>query len=187
MEFITQAPPVLKAFWYVAIFSTTVFAGLMFLSFGGGGDMDDADFDSEDGHGGADFKTFTFRNLMNFLLGFSWTGVALFPHVDSMSTLFVLSIAVGAWMVWFLWKMMRAVVSLGSDQTVLNEDFIGEPGQVYLTIPGGRKGKGKVLVSVGGSMREFDAMTDGEAIENGQAIRVLKVLNGAVLLVAREP
>ena len=77
MEFITQAPPVLKAFWYVAIFTTTVFVGLMALTFGGGGDVDvdDVDFDTEDGHGAGDFKTFTFRNLMNFLLGFSWTGV----------------------------------------------------------------------------------------------------------------
>ena len=183
MEFITQSPPLLKAFWYLAIFSTTVFVGLMALTFGGGGDMDDADFDTEDGHGSADFKTFTFRNLMNFLLGFSWTGVALYPHVDSMATLLVLSVAVGAWMVWFLWKMMQAVVALGSDQTILNEDFIGQTGQVYLTIPGGRKGRGKVLVSIGGSMREFDAMTEGAAIENGRTIQVMDVVDGAVLLV----
>lgn len=183
MEFITQAPPMLKAMWYVAIFSTTLFTGLMAVTFAGGGDLDDADFDTEDGHGSADFKTFTFRNFMNFLLGFSWTGVALYQHVDSKPILIGLCLSVGAWMVWFLWKMMRMVMALGRDQTIHNEDFIGQSGQVYLTVPSGRKGKGKVLVSVGGSMREFDAMTDGESIENGRAIEVVELVSSSTLLV----
>ena len=173
----------LKAFWYVAIFTTTIFGRLMFLTFGGGGDIDDGDFDSEDGHGGADFKTFTFRNLINFLLGFSWTGIALFPHVQSKPLLIGLSVLVGAWLVWFFWKMMQVLVSLGRDQTIRNEDFVGQSGQVYLTIPGQRSGKGKVLVSVGGSMREFAAVTDGEPIENGCPIHVLDVVDGATMLV----
>ncbi len=103
MEFLAQSPALLKIFWYTAIFSTTLFGVLMTLAFAGGGDHSDfdTDTDGDSGHGEGDFKTFTFRNLLNFLLGFSWTGVALYHHVESKALLIALSIIVGAWFVWF--------------------------------------------------------------------------------------
>lgn len=191
MEFIAQSPALLKVFWYTAIFSTTLFGVLMAMAFAGGGDHSDfdtdmdVDADGDSGHGEGDFKTFTFRNLLNFLLGFSWTGVGLYHHVGNKFLLVLMGVAVGAWFVWFFWKVMRAVVALGRDQTILNEDFIGKTGQVYLTVPGQRSGKGKVLVSAGGSTREFDAVTDGSTIENGRAIEVLEVTDGNTLLVGK--
>ncbi len=185
MDYLAQAPTLLKAFWYIAIFTTVLFTVLMAMTFAGGGDVEDADFDTDtdSDHSGGDFKTFTFRNLINFLLGFSWTGIALYKFIPSQLLLVVISIAVGAWFVWFFFMIMHAVIGLGRDQTILPEDFIGHTGQVYLTIPGTRKGVGKVLVSVGGSIREFDAITDGSPIDNGRAIRINEVIGDNKLLV----
>ncbi len=186
MNFLEQAPALLQTFWYIAIFTTVLFTVLMAMTFAGGG-ADDADFDTDtDGdtdHSGGDFKTFTFRNLINFLLGFSWTGIALFNFVPSSLLLVLISIASGAWFVWFFYMMMRTIIKLGRDQTILPEDYIGNTGQVYLTVPGNRVGQGKVLISIGGSTREFDAVTDGGLIENGRAVRVSEVIGGSTLLV----
>ncbi len=185
MDYLAQAPALLQAFWYIAIFTTVLFTVLMAMSFAGGGDTEDADFDTDTDadHSGGDFKTFTFRNLINFLLGFSWTGIALYKFIPSQLLLVVISMAVGAWFVWFFFMIMQAVIRLGRDQTILPEDFIGQTGQVYLTIPEKRSGTGKILVSMGGSTREFDAVTDHGPIENSRAIRVKEVVGGNTLLV----
>ncbi len=42
-----------------------------------------ADFDSDLSHGDTPFQLFTFRNLINFLLGFSWTGISFYGTIDS--------------------------------------------------------------------------------------------------------
>jgi membrane protein implicated in regulation of membrane protease activity len=183
MEFITQAEPLLQALWYVAIFATTVFAGQMIIALAGGGnhhDLTDA-FDAP--HGEMDFQVFSFRNLINFLLGFAWTGVATYRFFDSKLPLIVLSLTVGAFMVWGMFKLMRLLSRLGEDPTQTAENAIGKTGQVYLTIPANRSGKGKVSVSLGGSVQEFDALTDGDALATGASVEVLEVLGGGILLV----
>ncbi len=188
MEFITQAEPLLKAFWYIAIFTTVLFTALMLMSFAGGGDHSDFDTHAGGGdHGGHsdhDFQILSFRNLVNFLLGVSWSGIALYAHVSSKAQLIAISITMGCAMVWLFFKLMKTLAKLTSDNTQLTSDAVGKVANVYLTIPAQRSGKGKVLVSLGGSLREFDAITDGEQIGNGTSVAVESVLEGNVLVVA---
>lgn len=185
MDFVLQAPPLLQAFWYIAIFSTVFFLGFLALTATGGADADHADSFGSDvaHHGDTDFKVFSIRNFINFLLGFSWSGIGLHPHISSKPMLLVVALSVGAAMVYLLFQAMRAVVRLGRDQTVRNEEAIGKTGTVYLTIPAHRAGKGKVTVSIGGALREFDAVTDGTSIANGQAVVVNGLIEGPTLVV----
>jgi membrane protein implicated in regulation of membrane protease activity len=186
MDFITLAPPLLKTFWYIAIFATVVFAALMLMAAVGGGDshdFDSVDVDADVDHGGADFQIFSFRNLINFLLGFSWSGIGLYHHISSKPALIVIALSVGAAMVYFFFQMMQAVVRLGRDQTVKPEEAAGKTGQVYLTIPARRSGKGKILISLGGATREFDAVTDGDTLPNGTQIIVTEVLEETLMAV----
>ena len=190
MDFITLAPPLLKTFWYIAIFSTVIFAGLMIMAFAGGSDSHDfdadtgnGDFGTDTGHGGHDFQVFSFRNLINFMLGFSWGGIGLYHLIPSKPILIIAALSVGAAMVYIFFQLMRAVVGLGRDQTVLPTEAVGQTGTVYLTIPAKRSGKGKILVSLGGSTREFDAVTDGESLANGQTITVTEILEETLMLV----
>ncbi len=190
MDFITLAPPLLKTFWYIAIFATIVFAALMLMAAAGGGDSHDfdsvdvdADVDVDMDHGGADFQVFSFRNLINFLLGFSWSGIGLYYHISSKPVLIVIALSVGAAMVYFFFQMMQAVVRLGRDQTVKPTEALGKTGQVYLTIPAHRSGKGKILISLGGATREFDAVTNGEILPNGTKIIVTEVIEETLMAV----
>ncbi|MCB0521909.1 MAG: NfeD family protein [Lewinellaceae bacterium] len=186
MDFITLAPPLLKAFWYIAIFTTVLFTALMFMTFAGGGDVDHSDvsdMDTGTEHGGHDFQILSFRNLINFLLGFSWAGIGLYPYVESKLILIILSLSVGSGMVYLFFLMLRGMMVLSRDQTMTPEDTIGKTGQVYLTIPAQRAGKGKVMVSVGGSTREYDAITDGNNLANGSPVKVTEVLPDHTLVV----
>jgi len=188
MDFITQAPPLLKIFWYIAIFASVIFAALMLMAAVGGGDAHDLDgMDTDTDHGGDDFQVFSFRNLIHFLLGFSWGGIGLYHHIPSKIFLVALALSVGAAMVYFFFQAMRAVVRLGRDQTVNPDQAFGKTGQVYLTIPARRSGKGKILISLGGATREFDAVTDGETLPNGVKITVTEILQDTLMAVEAAP
>ena len=63
------------------------------------------------------------------------------------------------------------------------EDCVGKTVDVYLRIPAQREGKGKVQVSINGSVQEFDAMTDGEAFSSGRKVTVVSVIDGSTVLV----
>ena len=47
------------------------------------------------------------------------------------------------------------------------------------------EGKGKVLISVRGSVRELEAMTKGEKISSGSAVKILSIENESILLVEK--
>lgn len=184
MEFITQSEPLLRTYWYVALFSTLVFAGQMLLSFLGGGDHDHADpgVDSDTGGG---YEWLSFRTVINFLLGLSWAGIGLYPFIGTKPVLIVLSILAGLGMAWLLLFLTGLLLGLSRDQTQQTTAAIGRVATVYLTIPANRAGTGKVLVELGGSTREFDAVTDGEPLANGLSVKVEAVLDGPILLVSK--
>ena len=55
---------------------------------------------------------------------------------------------------------------------------------LYLTIPGERKGSGKVQININNSVREYDALTDSEDdLKTGTSITVTEVLDASTLLV----
>ena len=95
MNFLENYEPLLKAFWYIAL-PVSIFFGLQTIAtFIGLGDSEtDADSDSGDS-GDMPFELFTLRNLINFLLGFSWTGISFYNKFENKTTLIVISVLVG--------------------------------------------------------------------------------------------
>ena len=59
----------------------------------------------------------------------------------------------------------------------------GCQGKVYLSIPGERKGAGKVQVTINNSVREYDALTDGDTLPTGTDIKVVEAINESTVLV----
>ena len=60
---------------------------------------------------------------------------------------------------------------------------VGCHGKVYLTIPGERRGTGKVQITINGAVREYDAVTDCDSIPTGAQIKVVEVVDSSTLLV----
>ena len=183
--------PFMQTLWGIAIFASVVFLIQTIMTFVG---MDsDTNFDGDstgamsvDGAGEATpFQLFTFRNLINFMLGFSWTAIALRSSTESTTLMLVGGIVVGVLLVCAVMYIFKWMSGMQQSGTIRAEDIVGCKGSVYLTIPAGRMGEGKVQVSVRGALREYDAMTDGDRLHNETPIRVVAVLNGHTVLVER--
>ena len=178
----------MKIVWGIAIFSSVIFIVQAILTFVGmdsgtdfSGDFDvDASSDME-----TPFQLFTFRSLINFLLGFSWTIIALQATPLSIGWLIILAVGVGVLLVAAVMFLFIWLNSLQQSGTINVSRTVGCKGNVYLTIPGGRSGQGMVQITVQGAVREFNAQTDEETLSNGTPIQVMEVLSANILLVKR--
>ena len=84
-------------------------------------------------------------------------------------------------LVMYLFKWLGSMQQSGNINVY--KSAVGCQGKVYLTIPAARSGEGKVQITINNSVREYNAVTDGDEIKNGTAIKVTEVLNDSTLLV----
>ena len=63
------------------------------------------------------------------------------------------------------------------------QNAIGQTGEVYLAIPAGMHGAGKVMVEVQGALREMDAVSEEASIPNGQPVLVVGLTDEGALIV----
>ncbi len=177
MNWMEGMDSLLQGFWWVALISSLIFVIQTVLTFAGGGHADgiNADFDGDLTYAEAPFQMFTLRNLINFMLGFGWTGIAFFNTIESKSWLMLLAVVVGLAFVLLFFIIIRQILKLTEDNTFNMEHLMHHTGSVYLTIPAKMQGRGKVQISLRGSTHELDAMTEGELIPSGAVIIVNRI------------
>ena len=181
----------LKTFWICAIVSTIVFVIQFILTFIGVGDADaDFDFSSVDGDTmdtGGTLSLFSVRSIVNFLMGFGWGGVCFDKYIDNNLLLILVAIGVGVIFLVAFFFVIRQVMKLESSGNIKMEDCIGKSCDVYLRIPANNSGKGKVQISLNGTIFEFDAVTnEPEPLPTGTKVVVEENLGGSTLLVKRK-
>lgn len=184
MELLENLDPFLRTFWYIAIPTSIIFLIQTIMTFIGadGADGIDADFDGDMDHD-SHFQIFSFRNLINFLLGFSWTAISFYKSIPN-ALLIVVSIAVGCLFIYMFFAIIRELQKLAEDNSFTYEETLSKSADVYLTIPPNKSGKGKILISVRGSVRELDAMTNNaEKIPTGSVVKVVRIEHDNILLV----
>ena len=178
-EYFSEMPTLQQAFWYLAFFASLIFIFqtiATFLGTDGSADLD-ADFDGDFHHVEAPFELFTFRNLINFLLGFSWTGVAFYGKMPEYF-LVILAAVVGLIFVAIFFLIIKQMLKLQEDNTFNMVSTLGNTAQVYTNIPANMKGSGKVQVSIKGSFHELEAVTeDLKIIHSGETVRIVRVEN----------
>jgi membrane-bound ClpP family serine protease len=179
MEFFETLPPLLKTFWFIAIPVSLIFIIQTILTFIGVDATDglDADFDSDLSGTDTPFQLFSLRNLINFLLGFSWTGISFYHVLSNPVALIVVSIGVGTIFLVLFFFVIKQLTKLAEDNSFNIQHTINKNAEVYLTIPAHKTGKGKVLISVKGSVRELDAVTESDRIETSAMVKVVRVEN----------
>ncbi|HEY9489374.1 MAG TPA: serine protease [Chryseosolibacter sp.] len=184
MEF---TDPLLQALWFIAIPSTLIFAIQSVMTFIGLETHDglNADFDSDFQGGDAPFQLFTFRNMINFLLGFSWTGVSFYNIIENRAVLISLSFIVGVAFVTFFFLIIRQIEKLAEDNSFKIANALNKTGSVYLPIPGRKEGSGKVQVSIKGSFHELDAITEYDKIETSATVRIVKIESNSLVVVEK--
>lgn len=177
-DYFSALPILHQAFWYLAFFASLIFLFQTVMTFVGGHSGDfDTDFGGEFHHGEMPFELFTFRNLINFLLGFGWTGVAFFGELNN-TILVIFAFLVGLVFVGIFFVIIKQFLKLQEDNTFNINNTLGKTAQVYVPIPAQKTGSGKVQLSINGSFHELEAMTENlEKINSGENVRIVKLEN----------
>ena len=187
--------PFMKVIWSITLIASLIFIIQTIMTFVGADtgadgdfdasfdtDVDIADVDAAVGSGGSNL--YTFRNFVNFFLGFGWTAVLLNDSIQSRGLLLLLAVLVGIGfvaMVMYLFKWLYSMQQTGNINVY--KTAVGCTGTVYLTIPAERSGEGKVQITIQGAVREYNALTEGDALPTGTPIKVVEVINPSTLLV----
>lgn len=185
-DFFSSMDPTQQVYWYIAVIASTIFIIQTIVTFIGA-DSDtgmDADFDGNLDAGDHPFQLFSLRNLINFFLGFGWTGVSLYSSIENKFLLGAIAFVVGLIFIAIFFAVIKALMRLSEDNTFNIEETIGKIAHVYMNIPASKSGTGKISISVKGTIHELSAITAStNDIKNGAIVKVLAV-EGDVLIVS---
>ena len=174
-----------KVYWSIAIIGSLIFSGVMIMAFTGGDADDIGDVDSDiDSDAGAGFQFITFKNLVGFFTIFGWSGIACIDAGLSTPLVIIISIISGLLMMVIMATLFYFISRLTDSGTLNYKNALDAIGEVYLTIGADRSKMGKVSVSVQGTMRELDALTDSlTELKSGTIIKVVDVTSNGILIV----
>lgn len=182
MNFLENYEPLLKAFWYIALPVSLFFSLQTIMTFVGLSDGE-TDMDSDTGDVEMPFEIFTLRNLINFLLGFSWTGISFYNTIENKTILIVVALIVGLLFVAIFFMLIKQILKLSENNSFKIESTLNQTAQVYLTIPAEKSGRGKILISIKGAYHELDAMTlTSEKILSNTSVKVVAIENNVLIV-----
>lgn len=133
------------------------------------------------GHGNLStwiFGVLSFKTLTAAAAFFGLAGCA--AHAAHMTPAAQLTIATlaGLGAMYGVHWIMRSITRLSEDGTVRLDRSVGKEGTVYLTVPGNRKGTGKVQFKLQNRLVEYPAITNyDETLPTGRRIRIVNVVN----------
>ncbi len=199
IEWWNSLSTLMKVLWAITLSASLIFIIQSILTFIGadsGSDFD-TDFDASgvdsldaatgdvaDAAHGTGMGLLTFRNFINFFIGFGWSAILLRDSIPSTTLLMVISILVGVAVVFLVMMLFRWLSGMQESGNInVYKSAVGCEGKVYLRVPAGRSGQGKVQITINGSVREYEALTDGPDLPNGASIRVVEVVSADTLLV----
>ena len=167
----------MKILWIITLAASVIFVIQSILTFLGADT--DADLDT-----GA--SLLSFRNFVNFFLGFGWTAILMNDVIGSKSLLITVSALVGIALVAAVMMLFKWLSGMQQDGNIDVFKMAAHcQGTVYLTIPERRSGKGKIQITINNSVREYNAVTDGEALKTGTPVRVVEAVSADTLLVEK--
>jgi hypothetical protein len=180
-----------KIFWYFAIPFTLILSMQLILTFIGI-DWHDSSLDGHDGidnvHDGdflAGFRLFTLRNFIIFFTGFGWAGVFAVHAGFKQIYVVLFAFIIGLILMFTVAGMFFLMTKLTQSGNIKLTNAMNASGRVYLPIPGKKSGLGQVQLSVQGSIREVQAMTDEETLPTGTLVTVTEVINDEILVVKK--
>ncbi len=186
-EFFSEMSTFEQTYWIIALIGSVIFAIILVITFLGG-DMDSdmaadgTDFEADDG--GVGFQFFTLKNLIAFFTIFGWTGIVCIGYDLSNGVTIIISVIAGLLMMVATSSLFYFMSRLTEDGTLKIKNAIGAIGEVYLPIGANRTKTGKVQISVQGSLRELEALTDEDkTLSTGTVVKVIEIVSAELILV----
>lgn len=161
---------------------------------GGGHDLAGHDAGGHDsaGHHDSDHEAesswflslITFRTLTAALAFFGLAGLASIRLEAEPAVGLVIALAHGAFAFFAVGWLMKFMSRLNLDGTIRIERAVGSEGTVYLSVPGGKSGAGKVHVGQLNRTIEYKAVTAQEPLPTGAKIVVVAIVSADTVEVA---
>lgn len=177
-----------KIYWTIALVFSVLFfiqfvLSLFGLDFGTETDTDSGS--AESGHFGLDpdFTVLSVRSIIAFFTFFGWTGVLLLHKDHSVWTSTFFALVAGSAAMMLVAYLMYVFARLSQSGNPDIYEALFATAEVYIPVPERRKGAGKVHIQLAGSLRELDAVTEGDGIRTGQRVKVVEILDDQVLVV----
>jgi membrane protein implicated in regulation of membrane protease activity len=152
------------------------------------GDIGDVemDVDADGEHGGGSstsvFRMLSLRTVTAGLTLFGLSGAGSLQSGTSIAAALAIAVVVGMLALVVVHYIMQALYRLGHDGTVNIADTVGRSATVYLPIPAGRDGSGKVQVSMDDRIMEYQAVTSNpNKLSTGTKVIVVDVLGPAMV------
>ncbi len=124
----------------------------------------------------------SFQGIVAALTVFGLVGMAAMSQSWAVWLVLPLALVSAAAASFLVATLLRMLMGMDSDGTIDIQDAIGSSGTVYLSVPGGSAGVGKVLVNVRSRTMEYAAITYQDAeLHQGDAIVVVGVKNSDTL------
>lgn len=175
-----------QVFWGCALIGSLVFAVQAILTLIGMDSTDiEVDFDGGDTMDlGGGLSLFSIRNLVNFVVGFGWAGVSFYSAIPNHLLLILIAAVIGVLFVLMFFFILKQTRKLESNGAFNISSCEGKVADVYLRIPAAGEGRGKIQISVNGSVHEIDAMSNGEPIGTGKKVRVVEICDNSSVIVS---
>lgn len=135
----------------------------------------DAGHDSD--HGNWFLGVLTVRTVTSALLFFGLGGMTARYYGADDTAAFVIALGAGLATLYAMAAAMKALAGLKADGTARVERSVGRAGTVYLRIPAGRSGMGKVHLMLQNRTVEYQAVTGGAELPTGTPVKVIAVVN----------
>jgi hypothetical protein len=180
-----ELPTLMQIFWGCALISTIIMVIQFILSLCGMGDVDmDVDMSAGDGLDAATgMDLFSIKNVVIFFVGFGWAGISFREIIPQDGLLILAALACGCFFVASFIMIFKQLMKFEGNGAVNMSEAVGKKAEVYLRIPAKRNGKGKVQVSLNGSVHEINAMTEGDALPSGQKAVISSVIDDSTVMV----
>ena len=131
----------------------------------------------------AGLRVFTVRGLIAFFAVGGWTGIAMIDLGLGSALAAIIALAAGLAALFLVAVIIRMLLSLQSSGNLDIRNAVGGIGVVYLHIPGGFAGSGKITILLQERSTEIDAMTEfPEGIPTGRQVRVVGLRGEKVLV-----
>jgi hypothetical protein len=129
------------------------------------------------GHGSTSWlRVLSLRTIVAALAFFGLAGLAAQSAECTDLTTLLIAAAAGLGAMYAVYAMLRGMRSLAADGTVRIQRAVGLHATVYLRIPGGQEGAGKIQINLQNRTMEYLATTPGDAIPSGATVVVTKIL-----------
>lgn len=155
---------------------------LLFVGFGGVDDFDGITDGELDGTDGA-FGFLSVRAVAAFLTFFGLAGWGTTSGGWSIAGSLGAAFGSGFIAMAFVAYVLSLQSRLYSEGNINPENAVGKTGRVYLRVPPGGVGKGKITVSIQGRSEEFEAQSTAETqteLPSGSQARVVRMLSPGV-------